>query len=208
MGSELPGHRLAASIPWNRFLGSIKVLKIPPLFVLDNLLWIEAKKKRIYSYLKYWRYKEKWVIRSYTIKGTKTNQSICSSTMKEGRQYLFSTIEGTKAKRSICSSTIEGTKMKRSICSSTILGTKMKRSNRSSTIDDLTLLQIISRPHSGTIYIEKAVLNLVPTHKLLLYEQFSTYINYLYTILKKFQDSENSLWTKIWPCMTDLCSFL
>ncbi len=34
MGSGPPGHRLAESIPWNRFLGSVKVLKIPPLFDL------------------------------------------------------------------------------------------------------------------------------------------------------------------------------
>jgi hypothetical protein len=34
MGSGPPGHRLAESIHWNQFLGSIKVLKIPPLFVL------------------------------------------------------------------------------------------------------------------------------------------------------------------------------
>ncbi len=34
-------------------------------------------------------------------------------------------------------------------------------------------------------YIEEAVLDPVRTHKLLLYEQFSTYINHLCTILKK-----------------------
>ncbi len=34
MGSGPPGHRLAESFPWNRFLGSIKVSKIPPLFIL------------------------------------------------------------------------------------------------------------------------------------------------------------------------------
>jgi hypothetical protein len=59
----------------------------------------------------------------------KTNQSICSSTIK-----------GTKTKRSICSLTIEEMKNNQSICSSTIEGTKTKRSIRSSTIDDLTLL--------------------------------------------------------------------
>ncbi len=84
MGSGPPGNRLAESIQWNRFLGSIKVLKIPPLFVFIGFF-------------------------CYTIKGTKTNQSICSST-----------IEGTKTKPSICSSTIKGTKTNQSICSSTI----------------------------------------------------------------------------------------
>ena len=34
MGSGPPGHRLSESIPWNRFLGSMRVSKIPPLFVL------------------------------------------------------------------------------------------------------------------------------------------------------------------------------
>ena len=37
MGSSLPGHRLAESIPWNRFLGLIKYLKILPLFVFPFL---------------------------------------------------------------------------------------------------------------------------------------------------------------------------
>jgi hypothetical protein len=36
-GSGPPGHRLAESIPWNRFLGSIKYLKILPLFVFPFL---------------------------------------------------------------------------------------------------------------------------------------------------------------------------
>jgi hypothetical protein len=44
MGSSPPGHRLAEAIPWNRFLGSINVLKIPPLFVLRRFFGIEAKK--------------------------------------------------------------------------------------------------------------------------------------------------------------------
>jgi hypothetical protein len=37
MGSSPPGHRLAVSIPWNRFLGFIKYLKILPLFVFPFL---------------------------------------------------------------------------------------------------------------------------------------------------------------------------
>ncbi len=59
MGSGLPGHRLAESIPWNRFLGFIKVLKILPQFVRDDFFWIEAKKNEN--------------IRTSTNEGTKKN---------------------------------------------------------------------------------------------------------------------------------------
>jgi hypothetical protein len=60
MGSGLPGHKLTESIPWNCFLGSIKVLKIPPLFVSRRFFWIEVKKNGY--------------IRTSTNEGTKKNE--------------------------------------------------------------------------------------------------------------------------------------
>jgi hypothetical protein len=45
MGSCPPGLRLAESIPWNLFLGSIKVLKKPPLFVLRRFFGLKQRKK-------------------------------------------------------------------------------------------------------------------------------------------------------------------
>jgi hypothetical protein len=72
MGSGLPGHRLVESIPWNQFLGSIKVLKIPPLFVVRLFYWIEAKKKEY--------------IRTSTIEGTKKNELFVPLLSKERRQ--------------------------------------------------------------------------------------------------------------------------
>ena len=62
MGSGPPGHRLAESIPWNRFLGLIKYLKILPLFVFPFLkvlvkntviLFLQCKALYIAQYFPY-----------------------------------------------------------------------------------------------------------------------------------------------------------
>jgi hypothetical protein len=73
MGSSPPGHRLAESIPWNRFLGSIKVLKILPLFVLRRLFMDRSEEKRKY-------------IRTSTNEGTKKKELFFPILSKERRQ--------------------------------------------------------------------------------------------------------------------------
>jgi hypothetical protein len=72
MGSGPPGLRLAESIPWNRFLGSIKILKIPPLFVLRQFFFYRSEEKRY--------------IRASTNEGTKKNELFVPSLSKERRQ--------------------------------------------------------------------------------------------------------------------------
>jgi hypothetical protein len=66
MGSRPPGHRLEESIPWNRFRGSIKVSKIPPLFVSRRFFLDQSEEKLMkeqrktnYSFLYYQRNEDK-----------------------------------------------------------------------------------------------------------------------------------------------------
>jgi hypothetical protein len=170
MGSSPPGHRLAESIPWNQFLGSIKILKIPPLFVLRQFF--------------FYRSEEKWYIRTSTKEGTKKNELIVPSLSKEQRRTkvfvpqlskeqrrsevfvpqlskerrqtkVFVPQLSKKRRRSevfvpqlskewrrseVFVPQLSKERRRKSICSSTIEGTKTKQSLCSSTIDDLTLL--------------------------------------------------------------------
>ncbi len=86
MGSGPPGYRLAESIPWNRFPGSIKVLKIPLLFVLRRFFWIEVKKNEYIHTSTNKRNKEKQISRPILSKEQRQTKVLVPQLSKERRR--------------------------------------------------------------------------------------------------------------------------